>query len=206
MNSDLLREFHRAWYGANVWQRVRWRGGALCKCPMDLLVLAEVLHEVRPDVVVECGTYDGASAVYMADMLRIAHGDDRARVVTIDVDRKERSLPTNVVQLVGSSIDPTIVAEVRRLVPEGSRVLVDLDSDHSTAHVARELDAYAPLVSVGSYLIVEDTNVDAVLGWSDGPAAAVSQFLTAHPEFEVDANRERLMLTFNPGGWLRRTR
>ena len=85
--------------------------------------------------------------------------------------------------------------------------MVVLDSDHSAAHVKAELDLYSPLVTSGCYLIVEDTNVNGHPVYplhGPGPMEALDQFLPAHPEFEVDASREKYMLTFNPRGYLRR--
>ncbi len=60
-----------------------------------------------------------------------------------------------------SSTDPDVVAEVRARA-EGKRTLVILDSDHSQAHVEAELAEYAPLVPVGCYVIVEDSNIGQI--------------------------------------------
>ena len=85
--------------------------------------------------------------------------------------------------------------------------MVILDSDHSCEHVLSELRLYAPLVSPGSSLVVEDTNinghpVDPRFG--AGPHEALELFLPEHPEFSRDAGCEKFYLTFNPGGFLRR--
>ncbi len=76
-------------------------------------------------------------------------------------------------------------------------------------HVLNELHAYAPMVPRGSYLIVEDTHMDGVPTAPDfgpGPMAAVQQFLSEEQgkSFEQDFSREALIMTFNPGGWLKR--
>jgi cephalosporin hydroxylase len=87
------------------------------------------------------------------------------------------------------------------------RVLVVLDSDHSRDHVLAELRAYAPLVTPGSYLVVEDTNVNGhpvYEAFGPGPMEAVQDFLKERDDFEVDRSREKFLLTFNPGGWLRK--
>jgi len=109
--------------------------------------------------------------------------------------------------LTGSSTDPQIVSTIRAQLSATDRVMVILDSDHAQAHVRAELDVYAPLVTSGCYLIVEDTNVNGHPVYplhGPGPMEAVNDFLPAHPEFEVDRNCERFMLTFNPNGYLRR--
>jgi cephalosporin hydroxylase len=108
----------------------------------------------------------------------------------------------------GSSTDPAIVARIAAKA-QGRKVLVTLDSDHSMKRVLEELPMYAPLVSRGSYLIVEDTHLDGVPTHPEqgaGPMAAVRQFLSenAGRDFTQDLSREAMLMTFNPGGWLRR--
>ena len=107
---------------------------------------------------------------------------------------------------VGSSTDPAIVAKYAERV-KGSRVIVNLDSDHSMHHVLNELRAYAPMVSPGSYIAVEDTHLDGVPTHPEqgpGPMAAVLQFLSENHDFEQDFSREAMVMTSYPGGWLRR--
>jgi cephalosporin hydroxylase len=92
---------------------------------------------------------------------------------------------------------------------QGHRTIVTLDSDHSMKHVLAELHAYAPMVSRGSYLVVEDTHIDGIPTQPDagpGPMAAVQRFLSGDEgkDFKADLSREALIMTFNPGGWLRR--
>jgi cephalosporin hydroxylase len=91
-------------------------------------------------------------------------------------------------------------------VPDGWSVACTLDSDHSAEHVARELDAYAPLVTPGHYLVVQDTYLGLYLDgdYAGGPLGAVEAFLTEHPEFEIDMHPQRWLITQNPFGWLKR--
>lgn len=109
----------------------------------------------------------------------------------------------------GSSTNPKIVEAIREQIKDGEQVLVILDSDHNKNHVLDELHAYAPLVTPGSYLIVEDTNRHGYLlagGLpAGGPMEAVEEFLLETGDFEVDRSREdKFLMTFNPSGWLRR--
>jgi cephalosporin hydroxylase len=134
----------------------------------------------------------------------LGHG----RVLTIDVlDREGRPQHDRVTYLTGSSTDPEIVERVQREAEGASPVMVILDSDHARDHVLAELRAYAPLVTPGSYLVVEDTNINGrpigrELG--PGPHEAVDTFLSEAPGFARDVSREKFFLTFNPGGFLRR--
>jgi cephalosporin hydroxylase len=84
--------------------------------------------------------------------------------------------------------------------------MVILDSDHSEYHVREELRLYAPLVSPGNYLIVEDTNINGhpvLKEHGPGPYEAVQEFLKGQRNWVVDREREKLLLTFNPNGYLR---
>lgn len=208
--SDTIRDqFHRLYYHVSLrtWKDTWYRGVQTYKCPTDMWVYQELVDELRPGLVIETGTYRGGSALFLADRLEIAgHG----QVVSIDIDvQPDRPEHPRLTYLTGSSVAPDILEQVRALVPQDSPVLVVLDSDHSQAHVAAELRAYAPLVPVGSYLIVEDTNVNghpAAPNHGPGPWEAVHEFLAEAPGFEVDERCERYFLTQNPSGYLRRVR
>lgn len=205
---DAIRDqFHRLYYhvSARTWKDTHYRGTLTYKCPTDMWVYQELIDTLRPGLVIETGTFRGGSAAFIADRLEIAgHG----QVVTIDVDvQPDRPQHARLTYLTGSSVDPEIVADVAGRIVPGSPVLVILDSDHSQAHVAAELVAYAPLVTVGSYLIVEDTNVNghpAAPDHGPGPWEAAQEFLASGAGFEVDERCERYYLTQNPSGFLRK--
>ncbi|HEV3475521.1 MAG TPA: CmcI family methyltransferase, partial [Actinomycetota bacterium] len=108
----------------------------------------------------------------------------------------------------GSSTSEEILERVRAEVAGGTTMVI-LDSDHSAKHVSDELRAYAPMVSVGHYLVVEDTNLNGnpiLPEWGPGPREAVEGFLRETDAFEVDRSREKFFMTFNPTGYLRRVR
>lgn len=204
---QVVDDFHRLYYDQadTTWRNTYFLGVPVQKCPFDLWIYQELLYELRPDLVVEAGTYKGGSALYLASMLDLlGHG----RVVTIDVsDLPGRPEHPRITYLLGSSVDPEILATVTDLARGSSMVLVILDSDHSAEHVERELHAYAPLVSLGSYLVVEDGNINGrpvLEGFGPGPGEAVDSFLARSNEFVPDRSREKFFMSFNPGGYLRR--
>jgi cephalosporin hydroxylase len=212
---QIVDEFHKLYYDAalygGTWQNTYWLGVPTSKCPLDLWVYQEMLFELRPDVVVECGTFNGGSAFYLASMFDVlGHG----RVVTIDIEpNPARPQHDRITYLNGSTTSPEVVAEVRRLVeqvaPTDGTVMVLLDSDHSKDHVAAELREYSPLVTTGSYVVVEDTNVNGHPVFADhgpGPMEAVDEFLSGNDAFVIDTEREKFLLTFNPRGYLRRVK
>jgi len=205
----LVREFHRLYFDASAyhmtWRNTKWMGHDILKCPLDLWLYQEILHAVRPAVVIETGTAFGGSAHFLASMMDlIGHG----RVITIDIDeRPGRSAHPRITYLTGSSVAPEMVADVRRLVGEASPVMVLLDSDHRRDHVAAELAAYAPFVTSGSYLVVEDTNLNGhpvMPEFGPGPMEAMQDFLARHPDFAHDTGMDKFFLTFNPKGYLKR--
>ncbi len=209
------------WTRAN-WQQkfsyeVTWLGMPIIQLPEDMVMLQEVIWRVRPEVIIETGTAHGGSAIFYASLLELL---GRGRVISIDIEIRRYNrlailahpLSRRLTLIEGSSTDPAVVERVQALLRPGERVLVALDSNHSRAHVRRELDLYAPLVSPGSYLIVFDGVMEVLTGapngaphWAeDSPAAAVRDFLAAHPEFVVDPYYNRLRVTYCPGGFLRR--
>lgn len=203
----VVRPFHRLFYnsGKQTWSDTHWLGVRAQKCAFDLWVYQELLHELRPAVIVECGTANGGSALFLASICDLlGHGE----VVTVDVaDEPGRPSHERITYLHGSSTAPEIVERVKQLVAGRAPVVVILDSDHSRDHVLNELRLYAPLVSAGSYLIVEDSNVNGhpvVPDFGPGPAEAVTQFLVETNDFEIDRSREKFFLTFNPSGYLRK--
>jgi cephalosporin hydroxylase len=201
--------FHRLYFDAHLqgktWADTRWFGVPLAKCPLDLWVYQEIVAETRPDLVVETGTFEGGSALFFASLLDLV---GNGRVVTVDIEQREgRPTHERITYLTGSSTASEIVDEVRGHVAGASRVLVVLDSDHRRDHVLAELRAYGDFVTPGSYLIVEDTNVNGhpvAPEFGPGPMEAVERFLEQDDRFEVDQSREKFLLTFNPGGFLRR--
>jgi cephalosporin hydroxylase len=202
-----VKRFHRLYYFRKTatWADTRFLGVPVAKNPLDLWIYQEIMFETRPDLIVETGTAHGGSALYMASVCDLL---GKGRVVSVDIaPLAGRPAHPRVTFLNGSSVAPETVAQVREQIAGGERVMVVLDSDHSESHVLKELEAYGPLVTPGCYLVVEDTNVNGrpvFRGHGPGPAEAVARFLDRHPEFERDAAREKLMFTFNPGGYLRR--
>lgn len=197
-----IQAMWRVWGKHGPVFRSHFLGIPTAQNPTDAWIVQEIISEVEPDLIVEAGTYRGGSAVLWAMLLE--HVNPEGRVVTIDIEDQRvpraKELPISrerVEFLLGSSTDPEIVAEVHRRA-QGKRVLVILDSLHTAEHVAAELEAYAPLVPVGSYVIVQDTPV--------GPIHAIEPFLAAHPGWQIDRERERFFLTNTVNGYLHRVR
>jgi cephalosporin hydroxylase len=197
---------HDVFYESDAWTKARWLGSQALKNPLDLWVYQEIVADTRPELVVETGTYRGGSAHFFASICDLLGAGE---VVSIDIEPMRDDYPQHprITYLAGrSSTDPDVVAEVAARAA-GRRTLVVLDSDHSQAHVEAELEAYAPLVPVGCYLVVEDSNIGQIRkDLMPGPLQAVELFLGQTDEFEIDRDREKFLITFNPSGYLRRVR
>lgn len=197
--------FHRLYYDTAVWKDTYWLGVRTQKCPLDLWIYQEILHETRPDLILETGTAHGGSALYLASVCDLL---GRGEIVTVDIyPIEDRPDHDRITYITGSSTADEVVAEIERLVTGHERVLVILDSDHSRDHVLDELRIYNRFVTPGNYLIVEDTNVNghpAMPEHGPGPMEALDEYLAETDEFEIDAAREKFFMTFNPRGFLRK--
>jgi len=212
MPLEKQKEIARLFHELEIWQNMWFMGISIQKNPCDLWMIQQIIYETRPDYIIEAGTFRGGAALYFAHMLE-GMGLSRSKVITIDIEnacQEAAKLPLwqrRVEFIEGSSTDPDVVARIRHET-NGKKVIVVLDSVHSRDHVLQELQYYGPLVSPGSYLVVEDTNIDAIPldPGCLGPATAVGEFLNteAGKDFSQDFSREAMVLTFNPGGWLKK--
>jgi cephalosporin hydroxylase len=201
----IIDDFHNLYFEKRAWLKTSWLGVPVLKCPFDLWIYQEIITSVKPDIIIECGTAHGGSALYLASVCDlINHG----RIITIDIrDNQNRPDHKRIKYLKGSSISAEKVEQVKREIHKEDTVLVILDSLHKYNHVLQELELYKELVTPGSYLIVEDTNINGHPirpGCGKGPMEAVEEFLENNKEFTVDRSKEKFMLTFNPNGYLKK--
>ena len=205
----VVADFHSLYYeaSARTWAATRWLGYPAQKCPLDLWIYQELLFETQPDVVVETGTCEGGSALFLATIMDLL---GFGRVITVDIkDGEGRPAHPRIEYVLGSSTDEEVVSRVHAGIPANARVTAILDSDHSRDHVSAELELYGPRVSPGCHMIVEDTNINGnpvLPAFGPGPSEAVASFLASHDEFEIDHSCEKFFMTFNPGGYLQRVR
>lgn len=203
--NPVVDQFHQLYYNSNVWMGTFWLGVPVQKCPLDLWIYQEILHELRPDVIIECGTADGGSAYYLASICDLLNN---GRIISVDIaPNPARPQHHRITYLTGSSVSEPVYQTVRNSIQPGEKVMVILDSDHHYGHVLNELRIYALLVSPGSYMIVEDTNINGhpvFPGYGPGPMEAVQQFLAENNGFVMDKSREKFLLTFFPNGFLKK--
>ena len=212
--SDLsVDQFHIVAYNAaqegRSWGGATYMGIKLWKWPCDLALYSEIVWELKPRLIIETGTAFGGSALYFAHLLdAIGTG----KVVSIDLQAVQNNYPRHprITYLGGhSSRDAAVVFEVQRIYDfTGGPTLVVLDSDHAKAHVLGELWVYASFVPPGSWLVVEDTNVNGHPVYPEhgpGPQEALDEWLPKHPDFKVDERRATKFL-WSMHTWMRRQR
>ena len=204
---DVSAQFHWLYYysPARTWSNTRWMGYRTMKCPLDLWIYQEILYEIKPDVIIETGTHEGGGAYFLASVMDVI---GKGKVIGVDIEEVEtRPDHERITYLQGSSISNDMVNSISEMVEPGQVVLVILDSDHNMPHVLKEMKIYSQFVTKGSYLIVEDSNVNGhpiMPNWGAGPFEAIQEFLRQNDSFRVDKDREKFYLSFNPDGYLKK--
>ena len=198
---EVVDQFNIVYYESQVWAGgTHWMGYEILKTPTDMWTYQEIIFQTRPDVIIECGTYKGASALFFANLFDIM---GNGQVITMDI-LEQKNLPKHprIKYMVGDTLK--LVAPAR-LMTSGKRVMVILDSDHSKNHVFNEMQTYGPLVTPGCYMIVEDTNIHGHPvrpNEPEGPYEAVEAYMQLRNDFAIDKSREKFLLTSNPNGYL----
>lgn len=201
-----------------------WLGRPIIQLPDDMLRIQEAIFQVQPDFIIETGIAHGGSLIFYASLMELI---GKGHVIGLDIDIRKHNreaieahaMVKRITMIEGSSTAPEVVEQVKAMIKPGDVVMLILDSDHSRDHVAAELDAYASLVTPGSYILSQDGVMKLVAGmprtgpdWDENnPITAVEAFLARHPEFELlnpprlfDETLDTPECSHHPTGWLRR--
>jgi cephalosporin hydroxylase len=201
-----------------------WMGRPIIQLPEDVLRIQELIYSIKPDVIIETGVAHGGSLVFYASLCKIM---GNGRVIGVDVEIRPHNrkaieahqLFPLITLIEGNSIDEAVVNEVKSLVRPGERVLVLLDSRHTKDHVLAELEAYSPLVNVGSYIVAMDGIMDQLAGaprtqpdwtWNNPKRAALefvernADFLIEEPSFLFNEGNVSERVTYWPCGFIKR--
>jgi cephalosporin hydroxylase len=226
-----LRETYPYGYTYNF----SWLGRPIIQVPQDIVAMQELIWQVKPDLIIETGIAHGGSLIMSASMMALLDMCEaielgtmldprklKRKVLGLDIDIRQHNreaieahpMSSRIQMIQGSSIAPEVIDQVKAVAKNYQRVLVCLDSNHTHDHVLAELEAYAPLTSVGSYCVVFDTLVedmpksilpDRPWGPGDNPKTAVWEYLKTHPEFEIDKSIDhKLLISVAPDGYLKR--
>jgi len=192
-----------------VYKEPRWMGVRIIKNPLDTWIYQELIYSVQPDIILEIGSGYGGSTLYFANLLDLIGW---GTVISVDIDRSPYNVEHARIQAItGDSSSPEVEREILELC-HGKKVMVSHDSSHYKEKVLSDLRRYSPLVSVGSYFVVEDgiydlfSPLEGVGGFADGPFDAITEFLKENQDFEPDLSCERYVCTNHPMGFLKRIR
>lgn len=214
-----------------------WLGRPIIQIPQDTVALQELIWKIKPDLIIETGIAHGGSLIMSASMLALLDMCEaiesgtvlnpklsKRKVLGLDIDIRQHNreaieahpMYSRIQMIQGSSIAPEVIEQVIEVAKNYQRVLVCLDSNHTHDHVLAELEAYAPLTSVGSYCVVMDTLIedmpkamfsDRPWGPGDNPKTAVWEYLKTHSEFEIEKSVDhKLLISVAPDGYLKRVK
>ncbi len=200
---EIIDKFHELYHNNHI-GKSKWLGFNVTKSPIDCWSYQEIIYETQPDVIIECGTGEGGGTLFFACMLDFM---GKSKIYSIDVDNLRRKLPYHpkIQYIAGSSVEDEVVKLIKQEIKSTDRVMVNLDSNHHKEHVLQEMKIYGELVTKGCYMIVEDGNINGhpvAVGWGEGPYEAVDEFLKENKDFVIDKSREKMLVTFNPNGYL----
>lgn len=197
-----------------------WMGVPIIQMPADIMATQEIIWQTKPDIIIEAGVARGGSVIFMASILSML--GNNGKVIGIDIDIRAHNRDTiethqmakHITLIEGGSSEVSTVAKVKSLIPDGARVMVVLDSNHTYDHVLSEIKAYAPMITKDCYLVVADTLLGRlpegkapqkraiVCELGNEPLTALNDYLKINDRFEVDeALNGRLVLSSSPGGY-----
>lgn len=235
-----IQDLSRIWLRDTLQHRYTynfsWLGRPIIQYPQDIVTMQELIWSIKPDLIIETGIAHGGSLIFSASMLaqldlcEAIEGENtmftpsksKRKVLGIDIDIRSHNraaieahpMASRIQMIQGSSIAAETIEQVRNIAENYNRVLVCLDSNHTHEHVLAELEAYAPLTSVGSYCVVFDTIIEDLPNslypdrpWSKGnnPKTAVWEYLKTHSEFVIDKPiQHKALITVAPDGYIKR--
>ena len=230
---EAMRKFNLVSLKAQYSYNFTSLGRPIIQYPQDMVAMQELIWKVKPDLIIETGIAHGGSLIMSASMLALLDmceaiesgtvldpKSSKRKVLGLDIDIRQHNreaieahpMSSRIQMIQGSSISPEVIEQVKAVAKNYQRVLVCLDSNHTHDHVLAELEAYAPLTTVGSYCVVFDTIVedmpkemfpDRPWGPGDNPKTAVREYLKTHSQFEIDKSIDhKLLISVAPDGYL----
>jgi len=198
-----VKNFIKTYYYSRTVYNSSWLGVTTLKAPTDLWIYQELIVQLKPDFIIECGTFNGGSALYLASVCDLVN---KGHVITIDINPCTTTHPriTKIVDSEGST-SIQVLNKVKEMVGSDSCFVI-LDSTHRKDHVLKEMEYYSPFVPIGGYMIVEDTSLGGnpiLHSWGNGPMDAVKEFIKKGTFF-IDKSQEKFLLTLHPSGFLKR--
>lgn len=192
----------------NVHFNQRYRGLNMIKNPFDLIIYEELFWELKPTVVIEIGNRYGGFSLWLMDRMKLVGID--GKIITIDIEPLADGnfsgyKSDKFISIIGDCNASDTIDKVKKYIKKNDIVLIIEDSAHTFDNTLKALENYKNIVTIGSYLIIEDGICDVIdLGVNPGPMKAVEAWIKNNDNFEIDRSRERYIMTYNPKGYLKR--
>ncbi len=187
-----------------------WCGVPIIRHPDDIVLQQEIMWSLKPTHVIETGIARGGSLTLSSSLLGIT--GNSGKVLGIDIQILPHAVEAlkpwtsdgRVELLECDSTSALAMKSVKDFLAENiSPVLLVLDSNHSHTHVLQELYSLAPLLPIGSIVIVADTIIaempkdyypDRPWDHEKNPLTAVNEFLKSNSDFQSDKRWSRRSL------------
>jgi len=205
--TDACKNTYLNWFHRNCHFQTTWMGIPTQKTPFDAWIFQEIIFETKPTVIIEIGNFSGGSAIFMAGILDLI-GSGKILGVDVNHEMLNNVHHERIEWILGDAVEQTIFEKVKEKIEPQDKVMIIEDSSHQYDNSLKILELYAELVSKGCYFIVEDgiCKEDYISdGPKPGPYEAIHEFLKTHKEFQIDHNREKFLLTYNPDGYLKKS-
>ncbi len=219
---DAAEAFNEVSHTAQYSYNFSWMGRPIIQYPQDMIVMQEIIWDLKPDLIIETGIAHGGSLIYYASILDLI---GKGEVLGIDIDIRahnrieieNHSMFKRIKMIEGSSVSDETISKVREVAQGKETILISLDSNHTQEHVLKELEFYSPFVTKNSYLVVFDTIVEDLpenyfkekrpWGIGNNPKTALQQFLRLNSNFVIDKNIDnKLLISVAPKGYLKRVK
>ena len=205
----IYNEFHSLYYNSNIWSHQYWMGAKCMKSVFDSWNYQEIIFDMKPDLVIEIGTYNGGSSLMLSNFLQNANPN--GKLIAVDISH-ELSRPylhdvNGIIMVEGDSLSSAVITQLQQYIDKADKVFMLLDGEHRKHHVLQEIIHLGGMLRKGDYLVVEDGNINGhpvLPGWGDGPYEAIQEYFKFFPNnFKHDYDRERKFgFTFAPEGYL----
>ena len=187
-----------------------WCGVPIIRHPDDIVLQQEIMWDLKPACVIETGIARGGSLVLSSTLLQM--NGDKSRVLGLDnqiLEHAKLALKSWTddgrieIHQCDSTSEMASKTVLTFLTGELRPVLLVLDSNHSHQHVLNELLLFAPLLPIGSVIIVADTIISEMPDhyyhnrpWNKykNPLSAINEFLLHNKDFTVDRRWSRRSL------------
>ena len=207
-NLSMTLEEWLKYHQNNLHFKQKYRGIQMMKNPFDLIIYEELISKIKPDIIIEIGTSQGGFALWLADRLKLY--TKNGKVVTIDLEKAgkeniEKFNYDNIISIIGDCNSLEVINKAKENISESDVVLVIEDSAHTPENTLKVLNNFKDSVTIGSYLIVEDSICDVLkIEFMPGPLEAIEKWIKNNGNYLIDRSCEKYIITYNPKGYLKR--